>query len=64
MSEKSARVTVTLTEPVAAGRRLRTDFVQDTYDHIPGIVLRGALAARWIAVLGKEVTTSERFLDV
>lgn len=42
----SARITVTLLEPVAAGKRLRTDFMQDTYDHLPGTVLRGALASR------------------
>lgn len=42
----SARITVILLEPVAAGKRLRTDFMQDTYDHLPGTVLRGALASR------------------
>ncbi|MBK0869632.1 hypothetical protein INP57_22720 [Saccharopolyspora sp. HNM0986] len=60
----TARIIVTLTEPVAAGKRLRTDFVQDTYDHVPGTVLRGALAARWIAEHGVEVTKSRDFLEV
>lgn len=43
-----ARITVTLLEPAAAGKRLRTDFVQDTYNHLPGTVVRGAYAARWL----------------
>ncbi|CAM04360.1 hypothetical protein SACE_5110 [Saccharopolyspora erythraea NRRL 2338] len=59
-----ARITVTLLEPMAAGKRLRADFLQDTYDHVPGTVVRGALAGRWINERGVEVTTTEEFLDV
>lgn len=60
----TARVTVTLTEPVAAARRLRTDFTQDTHDHIPGTVLRGALAAAWIREHGAPDPDSRDFLDI
>ncbi|SNR87885.1 CRISPR-associated protein Csx10 [Haloechinothrix alba] len=41
-------VTADLDEPVAAVRHIRSDFRQDVYDHVPGTVLRGALAAAWI----------------
>lgn len=61
-----AKITVTLAEPVAAGKRLRTDFVQDTYDHLPGTVLRGALAARHLneaEEVPAVVSNSEAFLE-
>ena len=38
--------------------------MQDTHDHIPGTVLRGALAARWVAEHGVPVTTTPEFLDI
>ncbi|MGP4020998.1 type III-B CRISPR module-associated Cmr3 family protein [Saccharopolyspora sp. 5N708] len=44
----TALVTATLAEPVAAVRDLRNDYRQESYDHIPGTVVRGALAATWI----------------
>ncbi|MEV6229056.1 type III-B CRISPR module-associated Cmr3 family protein [Saccharopolyspora shandongensis] len=60
----TARLTVTLDEPVAASRRFRTDFAHDAYDHIPGTVLRGALAAVWIRERGAPTDDSREFLDV
>lgn len=61
-----ARITVTLLEPAAAGKRLRTDFVQDTYDHLPGTVVRGALAARCLNESEQDpdvVSKSAEFLE-
>ncbi|MFC7343247.1 type III-B CRISPR module-associated Cmr3 family protein [Saccharopolyspora griseoalba] len=57
------RVTVTLDHEVVAGRNARADFRQDTYQHIPGSVLRGALAAVWIRERGTEITSSQSFLS-
>lgn len=48
-----AKLTVTLTEPVAVVRHLRNDFRQESYDYIPGSVLRGALAALWLLEHGE-----------
>jgi CRISPR-associated protein Csx10 len=62
MSEH-VRITVTLTQPVAAGRNVRADSRQDTHNHIPGSVLRGALAAAWIHRRGQEVTQLPEFLE-
>lgn len=41
-------VEVTLHQPAALGRRPSGGSAVDTYRHIPGSVLRGALAAAWI----------------
>ena len=57
------RITVTLTQPVAVGRNVRADSRQDTHNHVPGSVLRGALAAAWIHRRGREVTRSSEFLE-
>ncbi|MGW1677943.1 type III-B CRISPR module-associated Cmr3 family protein [Saccharopolyspora sp. NPDC002376] len=46
------KLTVTLTEPVAVVRHLRNDFRQESYDHIPGTAVRGALAAQWLLAHG------------
>lgn len=62
MSEH-ARITVTLTQPVAAGRNSRADFRQETHNHVPGSVLRGALAAAWIRRRGRDITCSPEFLE-
>ncbi|MGI8310535.1 type III-B CRISPR module-associated Cmr3 family protein [Saccharopolyspora hattusasensis] len=48
----SAKLTVTLTEPVAVVRHLRNDFRQESYDHITGTAVRGALAAQWLLAHG------------
>lgn len=57
------RITVTLTQPVAVGRNVRADSRQETHNHVPGSVLRGALAAAWIHRRGREVTRSSEFLE-
>lgn len=44
----TAKVTVTLAQPVAAGTGPRPDYRSPTHQHIPGAVLRGACAAEWI----------------
>lgn len=56
------RITITLEQEVMAGRNARADFRQDTHQHIPGSVLRGALAAVWIARHGTDVTRTPPFL--
>lgn len=43
-----AEVTVTLHQPAALGRRPSGGTLIDTFRHVPGSVLRGALAAAWI----------------
>lgn len=58
-----ARITVTLTQPVAAGRNARADFRQETHNHVPGSVLRGALAAAWIRRRGRGITRSPEFVE-
>lgn len=63
MSE-TARVTVTLQEPVSVTRQVRSDFRQDTHDHIPGSVWRGALAARWIQHHHEPATTNSEFAEI
>lgn len=60
----TAQVTVTLQEPVSTTRQVRSDFRQDTHDHVPGAVLRGALAARWIQHHGEPSTTDFEFTDI
>ncbi|MFF6815167.1 type III-B CRISPR module-associated Cmr3 family protein [Streptomyces sp. NPDC012403] len=47
-----AEVTLRLDQIAALGRRPRGTAPVDTYRHIPGSVLRGALAASWIAQYG------------
>jgi CRISPR-associated protein Csx10 len=49
---RSALVTATLTQTAALGVAGRADYRQDTYDHVPGSVLRGALAATWLRTPG------------
>lgn len=48
----TAKVTVTLEQPVHAGTGPLPDYRNPTHDHIPGSVLRGACAAAWIRALG------------
>lgn len=45
-------LTVSLRQPVQVATSLRSDGVIDTVDHIPGWVVRGALAAAWIRTNG------------
>ncbi|ASU77597.1 hypothetical protein CDG81_03915 [Actinopolyspora erythraea] len=56
-----ALVTVTLEEPMVAGKNPRADSRQDSHDHIPGSVLRGALAAVWLREHGTGANTSPEF---
>ncbi len=51
----TAKVTVTLEQPVHAGTGPLPDYRNPTHDHIPGSVLRGACAAAWIRALGAPV---------
>lgn len=59
-------VEVTLHQPAALGRRPSGGTAVDTYRHIPGSVLRGALAAAWIrrhgAPAGAEPALREQFI--
>ncbi|MGH3692484.1 MAG: type III-B CRISPR module-associated Cmr3 family protein [Pseudonocardiaceae bacterium] len=48
----TAKVTVTLEQPVHAGTAPLPDYRNPTHDHIPGSVLRGGCAAAWIRALG------------
>ncbi|MGH3902436.1 MAG: type III-B CRISPR module-associated Cmr3 family protein [Pseudonocardiaceae bacterium] len=48
----TAKVTVTLEQPVHAGTGPLPDYRHPTHHHIPGSVLRGACAAAWIRALG------------
>lgn len=48
----TAKITVILEQPVAAGTGPRPDYRNPTHNHIPGAVLRGACAAEWIRRLG------------
>jgi CRISPR-associated protein Csx10 len=45
-------LTLTLRQPAQLGDRARKDYVLSTMEHIPGSVVRGALAARWLAEHG------------
>lgn len=63
MTER-ALVTAHLTEPVTPGRNHRSDFRLDIYQHIPGSVLRGAIAADWIRYHGDSITAEREFIDV
>ncbi|MGJ7908499.1 type III-B CRISPR module-associated Cmr3 family protein [Actinopolyspora sp. H202] len=63
MSEH-ARVTVLLDETVATGKNAQSDHRQDTHEHIPGSVLRGAIAADWIRRSGQSVTTTPEFTSI
>jgi CRISPR-associated protein Csx10 len=51
-------VTLQLTQPAALGRRPRGTAPVETYRHLPGSVLRGALAAAWIREYGPPQTAS------
>lgn len=44
-----SELTLKLRQPAQLGDRARKDFVLSTMDHIPGAVVRGALAAAWLA---------------
>ncbi|SFE27412.1 CRISPR-associated protein Csx10 [Actinopolyspora alba] len=56
-----ALVTVRLEEPMVAGKNPRADSRQDSHNHVPGSVLRGALAAVWLREHGTEANTSPEF---
>ncbi|MBA8825286.1 CRISPR-associated protein Csx10 [Saccharopolyspora lacisalsi] len=60
---EAIRVTVTLDEPMAA-RQARAHFHQDTHDHVPGTVFRGALAAAWIRHHGPPSTDDTEFAEI
>ncbi len=46
---------LTLRQAAQVGDRARSDFVLGTQDHLPGMVVRGAFAAAWIATHGVTV---------
>jgi CRISPR-associated protein Csx10 len=46
-------LTLTLRQPAQLGDRARDDSVLTTMDHLPGAVVRGALAAAWITANGE-----------
>jgi CRISPR-associated protein Csx10 len=49
---RSYRVELVVEEPTTLGIESETAFRRDVYRHVPGIVLRGALAAMWIGQHG------------
>jgi CRISPR-associated protein Csx10 len=49
---------LTLRQPAQVGDRARSDFVLGTQNHIPGTVIRGALAVAWIAEHGPPINGS------
>ena len=51
-------VAVTAEEPLALGTSPESGNVIDSWSHVPGSVLRGALAAAWIAQHGPPTMTS------
>jgi CRISPR-associated protein Csx10 len=56
-------VEVTLHQPAALGRRPSGGTAVDTYRHIPGSVLRGALAAAWIRKHGVPASAEARLRE-
>jgi len=54
------RVTIQLSQPAALGTGVRKAGVQQTLSYLPGTVLRGALAARWIAEHDVPTVTNPR----
>lgn len=62
-----SELTLTLSQPAQIGDRARKNFVLSTMEHVPGSVVRGALAAAWLARYGvSRPGTPERkqFLDL
>ncbi len=59
-----AHITVTLDEPVAAGRNSPSYFRQEVHNHVPGSVLRGALAAERLRHHGNAINTTPEFLEI
>lgn len=56
-----SEITLALRQPAQIGDRAREDFVLSTLDYIPGTVVRGALAAAWLAGHGvSQPGTKER----
>lgn len=52
MSSGNLRVTITAEQPLALGTGSEVSFFTDSHSFVPGSVLRGALAAAWIAQNG------------
>jgi CRISPR-associated protein Csx10 len=61
---KSVLVTVTLEQGAALGVAGRSDHRQETHDHVPGSVLRGALAAAWLGTPEAPDAHDPRFREV
>lgn len=62
-----SELVLTLRQPAQLGDRARKDFVLSTMDHIPGAVVRGALAAAWLARNGVSkpgTAAREEFLNL
>jgi CRISPR-associated protein Csx10 len=55
MSSGSLRVTIMAEQPLALGIGSEVSFFTDSHSFVPGSVLRGALAATWIAEYGPPV---------
>lgn len=53
MTTHRYRLTVTLTGAASPASARERGFVTSTYDYLPGSVVRGALASRWIATHGR-----------
>lgn len=56
-------ITLSLHQPAQVGAHARSDAVLGTQTHIPGAVVRGALAATWIAEHGAPTPASPRRAD-
>ena len=61
MTTHRYRLTVELTSPAAPAAGRERGFVTPAYDYVPGSVVRGALAARWIAVHGRPEDDPDAF---
>lgn len=61
-----ATLTLTLRQPAQLSTSLRSDGVIDTVDHVPGWVVRGALANAWIRSHGRpeSAPTRQRFIEL
>ncbi|WP_433678309.1 type III-B CRISPR module-associated Cmr3 family protein [Nocardia sp. CA-119907] len=64
MTPQRVLVTATLEQATALGKRSRGDYRNDSFDHIPGAVLRGACAAAWIRRHGAPTADDAVFAEI
>ncbi|MGW5440571.1 type III-B CRISPR module-associated Cmr3 family protein [Nocardia asteroides] len=64
MNHPRVLVTATLAQITSPGTGSRGSFRNDSHDHIPGSVLRGACAAIWIRHHGEPATGDTDFADI